>query len=120
MSDMHVLMGDGENYSVVMHFPVPPGTNLSGVPWRDALKASLPTTVMVEGTEKWEITTVEKTGIEAGTILERVVRVGIEPGRDTLEKVTRALRHAYKREKAELQPVMGRRFRIYGMTESEA
>jgi len=120
MSDMHGLEGNGSTYRVVMHFASPIGNNLAGVSWVDSLKGSGATTVLVEGTDSWEITTIEKATIEAGGIVERVVSVDVESGRDTLALVTTALRHAYALEKRQLSTNISNRFRIYGMVESEA
>lgn len=120
MSDMHVREGDGNRVHVIFHFPVPTGNNLVGVSWVNALGASSPTTVLTEGTNPWEILTAEKALIESGAVLEHVLNIPMEAGRDTEVKVTRALQDQYARAKAELQPIMNRRFRLYGMTASEA
>ncbi len=120
MADMHILKGDGTKYAVVFHFAVPLGNNFAGLPWVDVLASTGPTSVLTEGTLAWEITTAEKTLVEAGSVVEWVVQLDIEPGRDTAVKVTRALQHAYPREQTKMRDVLGRRFRWYGMTESEA
>ncbi len=122
MGDMHVRVGNrkDDKYLVVFHFPVSPGNNSAGAPWQDILASTNPTTQLTEGTEAWEITTAEKLEVEAGTLVEWPVPIDLEPGRDTAAKVTRALQHHYPRERTKMQQEMGRRYRWYGMTESEA
>ena len=121
MSDMHVLGGDDKGgYRVAMHFPVPAGNNLAEIPWRDAVKAGNPTTVLPVGTEAWEILDAEKLLIEDGAVFEHVVAVNLEPGRDTTAKVSKALQRAYGRAKTEVRDTMSRRLRWFGLTEDEA
>ncbi len=119
--DMHVLAGDGTKYTVVFHFSVPSGNNSAGQPWRDVLASTNPVTILTEGTAAWGINAIEKAAIEvAGTVVEWVVQLDIEPGRNTAAKVTRALQHAFPREETKMRNELRRRFRWYGMTESEA
>lgn len=83
MSKIHVLTGAGGAYTVVVHAPVPTGTNTVGVTWKAALiGAGLNVTAMNEGNGAGQITTAEKATVEAGDVVEGHFTWGDIPGAD--------------------------------------
>ncbi len=121
MFAMYVLDGDkkSSHYRVIMHFPVSGGNNSAGIPWQVALKSTNPTTVLPIGAAAWEISEADKLLIEDGRVLEYPVTLDLEPGRDTVEKVSKALQRAYGRARTEARDTMARQLRWFGLTENE-
>lgn len=74
MSDIHIMQGKrGDTWTAVYHFQVPATNNSIGVSWRDALVgAGLNTTILIEGTEGWQISIAELVSIVDGSVLEYV------------------------------------------------
>ena len=123
MSDMHILIGDGKNYQVAMHFLVPPGDNSALVPWRTALvnsglggSTSLPDGDGAGGT----IDAVEKAAVEDGSVLEHVGGFLVESNGPQPARVRVALRKFYAQTKRDTQAALQVKLKWFGATESEA
>lgn len=116
MADLHVLAGDGlYRWPLVMHFPVPDQDNEVGVNYRVALvNSGLGGTSMAEGTGPGQITTAEKTAIEAGEVYEHSIQFLAESGASTLPELLAAAQEAYAREKARVTAELQKRLRYYG------
>lgn len=124
MSDMHVLVGDGNQaWSVVMHVAVPDATNSVGVNWRTAVvnsglggATSLPDGDGTAGT----ISAAEKAQVEAGEVLECVATLEIDgPGVTNPIRVA-TLRDNYAAHKTAVLATLQRRLKFYGYTLEES
>lgn len=123
MADMHILAGsDSGQVRVVMHFDVPVGNNAVEVSWADALANSDlgGTTQMNEGTAVWEITTEEKTAVEAGTIRELLVSFDVEKSGVQPADLRDHLRRQYVRREANEVASLQKRLKYFGHTEARA
>ena len=118
MADITVLERDTHNrWRVVMHFPVPPGSNAAGVPWRAALVLSgiggstiLPNGDGTGGT----ISAADKALIESGALLEHVESVLLESGGNTQQQVEAAAAGFYNALKTDLTAQLAARLMQYG------
>ena len=123
MSDMHVMGGgvDGELWDVVMHFPIVSANNSVGVNWRTAVINSGigGITSLVEGTGDGEITTAEKTQIEAGEIYEHRASLRAESGGTSTANLRATLQEFYAAEKTRVLNALQVQLRYFGHTESE-
>ena len=124
MSDIHVLTGDGETWSVVVHIAVPDADNSVGVNYRTALVNSGlgGTTSLTEdaGPGPGQISPAEKAQVEAGEVHEHRVGFLLESGGTSEAEQRAALRALYTREKAAEIARLQRELRYFGHTESEA
>ena len=120
MADMHITTGDGERWTIVMHFPVPDVNNDVAVNYRTALVNSGigGTTVMAEGVDPGQIGTTEKTAIEAGEVFEHVGTFRVESGGTSNVQLRDSIREFYTRAKVDVIDDMKSRLRYYGHTES--
>lgn len=82
MSQIHILESDGNGvYRAVLHGNTPAGNNGAGVAWSTVLvNAGLAVTVLPEGAGPGQITTVEKSQVLAGALMEVVTRLRVESG----------------------------------------
>ncbi len=122
MADMHVLIGNGRQWRVAMHFAVPAGNNTAGVSWSDALANSElgGATVLPDGDGTGgTVSAAEKTSIESGTILEYVVVLPIESGGSSPVNIRDSLREFYAVEKADMLACLASQLRYFGAIESE-
>jgi len=126
MADIHVLDRSTDGACrVVFHFPVPDAMNAVGVSYRAALVASGigGSTVLPEGTGPGQITTAEKSQIEAGEVYEdpRTLRRGmLESGGTEPAQLKATLRQFYGQQKQEHLQQVAARLMWFGHTESEA
>lgn len=128
MADIHVLEGDRRGrVSVVMHIPVPPGTNSVDINWRDAIVGSgiggttqFADAVDDENPKGWEITVAEKDQIVAGELHEHRTSFPLESAGTTPVQHQVALRAFYVQEKAAVIADLQRRLKYTGHTESES
>ena len=113
MADITVLERDTHNrWRVVMHFPVPPGSNAAGVPWRAALVLSgiggstiLPNGDGTGGT----ISAADKALIESGALLEHVESLRLGGGDPQA-----SARQLYNSRKADKTAQLQARLNQYG------
>ena len=73
MAKIHIMEQSGsDDFRVVLHFPVPSGSNSAGKTWKSVMLACGRTgsTSMTEGAGPGQITTVEKATIVAGDTFE--------------------------------------------------
>ncbi|MFQ5760197.1 MAG: hypothetical protein ACE5HM_04390, partial [Acidiferrobacterales bacterium] len=121
MADMHVLKRTGDEYTVVMHFPIPATNNSAAIPWASALVNSGlgGTTILPDGDGTGgTISAAEKTSVLAGTILEHSASYLIESDGQASLKVQGALRTFYAREQATIQAKLQRELKWFGAVES--
>ena len=117
MAKIHVLESGQLNvYTVVVHGPAPVGSNGAGVPWATALvNSGRARTVLTEGTGAGQITTAEKTAIEAGTTIEGVFAWGDIPNATNPERLA-SLDRAATQLLAELTASIQQDLRYFGFT----
>ena len=131
MADIHVLIGNGETWTVVFHVPIPTGvTNTAGVDLRDALARSgigqqtnadgTPgrRTIMVSGNQPGEIAVPEENNLDDGSLFEVVSQVRLESGGTTAAAVTASLRIFYASLTADVVPGLTTRLQYFGLVES--
>ena len=121
MADMHVLVGGGNKWRVVMHFLVPDENNSVAVSYRAALVASGlgGTTSMAEGVGAGQITAAEKAQIEAGEVLEQVELLSVESGGTAPAQLRAAIRKLYASVQTRIIDQMKKQLRYFGHTESK-
>ena len=122
MSDMHVLAGDGKQWSVVMHFAVPDANNAVSVNYRLALVSSGlgGTTQLTEGTGPGQIEAAEKTQVEGGEVYEHRDTFLVESGGTASAELRASLRQFYAREKDNVIAGLQRRLKYFGHVENES
>ena len=112
MSDYHILTvsGDGNQFSVVAHFPVPNANNDVGVNYRTALIQSLggsqPSAVPF-------IDPTEQTQLDAGELYEHSATFHTWPGESLLDKRDR-LDALYTQKLAEVQQRLAYQLSYWG------
>ena len=80
MSKIHVLTGNQNTFTAVVHIATPAGNNSAGVLWSDAIKNSgRAKSVMTVGSGPGQITQSELDSIIAGTTIEGVFVWGDDP-----------------------------------------
>ncbi len=122
MADIHILTGTSkDSWNVVLHIPVPNGTNHVGVNWRTALLESGlgGTTRLTEGTEKWEITTAEKAQVEAGEVYEHPAQFRVEANGLPDANIRLQLQEWYATAKDQVITKLQSQLKYFGHTESE-
>lgn len=83
MARFHVLAGNNNVYSVVVHTATPNGNNSAGVSWKVALvNSGMARTTMTEGNAAGQITAQEKASIEAGDVIEARLQWQDDPSWD--------------------------------------
>ena len=123
MADMHILTGNGDRWTVIMHLPVPNTNNPVGTNWRTAVVASriggstsLPDGDGTGGT----ISAAEKALIEAGEVIEHSASVRLESMGTVLADQRAALRAWFAAAKVNVLVEVQKRLRYFGYNESEA
>ena len=112
MSNYHILTvsGDGNQFSVVAHFPVPDTDNDVGVNYRTALIESLggsqPSSVPF-------IEVAEQAALDAGELYEASARFNTHPGESLLDKRDR-LDALYTEKAAEVQQRLAYQLSYWG------
>ena len=121
MADIHVLDGNGTTWRIAMHLAVPDINNPVGVKYRTALVNSGlgGTTAMAEGVGAGQISSAEKTLVEAGELYEHIASFRAESGGTSAEDLRNALQQFYAQEKDDTIAHMQRQLRYFGHTESE-
>ena len=113
MAAIHVLTGDGSRYRAIVHLATPAGSNLAGITWKNViLGAGLNVTRMTEGAGAGQITTLEKTSIIAGDLIEIEVQMPVESGGATPASIDDMVAKAV----AAFQAKMQREYKYYGFT----
>lgn len=122
MADIHVLTGNGSQWQVLMHLPIPNAENAVGVNYRLALVNSGlgGTSAMTEGDGYGQITAAELIQINNGELYEHPLQFQVEGNGADLGAIRDALRAAYARELSLTIAALQERLRYYGHTESQA
>ena len=122
MADIHVMAGDGERWSVIMHFTVPDTDNVAGVNYRTALVNSGlgGSTAMVEGDGPGQIATTEKEQIQTGVLCEHSFGFWVEGNGADAAVIRALLRKSYAREKALKIASLQSQLKYFGHTETQA
>ena len=123
MADIHVLAGDGVgSWTLLCHYAVPDTSNSVGVSYRTALVVSGigGASVMVEGTEPWEISPAENAQVAAGAVYEHSIAFLAESGATDNAEMLAAAREAYARDEPRLWNRLQKRLRYYGYTGSKS
>jgi len=123
MSDIHILTAsDRHIYNVVMHFAVPDTTNPAGTNYRTALVNSGigGSTALTEGVGAGQISTLEKSQVEAGELYEHRVSFNAEGNGQGAPEIREALRAFYTSEKTRKINELQNRLKYFGHLESQA
>lgn len=131
MADMHILSGNNaDEWTIVMHLPVPNVNNSVAVNFRTALVNSNlgrqvnndgtfgRRSILPSGTGPGEITTAEEASLDAGALFEHVAAFRAEGDGDTLLQLQATSREFFAVENARIQAAVGSRLRYFGHTES--
>ena len=127
MADMYVLTGNNANeWTIVMHFPVPNVNNAVGINFRTALVNSgiglgedgrrtiLPTGDDTGGT----ISAAEEALLDSGERFEHVGSFRAESGGTSNAAIRSAIREFYAAKNTSVQQDIGSRLRYFGHNES--
>lgn len=127
MADITVLTGNNSNeWTLVLHFPVPDVNNSAGINFRTALVSSgigkqeggrrtvLPPGNGIGGT----ISTAEEAQLDAGERFEHVKSFRAESGGTSNAQLRSSFRGCYASENVKVQANMASRLRYFGHTES--
>lgn len=115
MALVHVLEKSDTHYRVVIHKPVPAGSNNAGFTWKNViLGAGLNTTAMVEGALPGQISTAEKATIIAGDVFEVVLSLPLFSGGTSTGQVAAIINESYDQRIQDLQERYGQWGRAQG------
>ena len=112
MSKIHVLKaGNSRNYQVVIHTPVPSGSNSVSVTYKDCLlqTGEFLTTILSVGTGPGQILQTEKDTIVAGDVAEIVTTIN--------EEASSALDEVADTIIAEIEAQVVRQYKFFGHTQ---
>lgn len=116
MAKIHILDQHGmDDFRVILHFPVPPGSNSAAKTWKSVMLACGRTgaTAMVEGIGPGQITAAEKATIVSGDTFELVTSIRAMSSGGTTTAVIEAMADTLINEcKAEI----ARTYKWYGLT----
>lgn len=124
MSDMHVMTGNGETWTIVMHIPVPNTNNAVGVNHRTALVNSGygvtdgRRTILTQGSGVGEISAAEEALLDNGVLYEHVGSFLAESGGTSNSDLQASIREFYDTERTTVLNRLAACFRYYGHTES--
>ncbi len=124
MADMHVMTGDGEKWTIVMHIAVPNTDNSVGMNHRSALMRSEygvvdgRRTILPEGNLAGQITAAEEALLDSGALYEHVGTFMVESGSSSNAELRASIREFYAREKDTVQDRLATCLRYFGHTES--
>lgn len=117
MSKIHVLENNNGKYRVVLHFNVPAGSNSASKTWKDCALSSGDgiATILAEGVGVGQITTVEKTSVESGDVLEVVDNILLESGGASPASLEAMADGIINNKKA----LLLQKYKYYGYTQEE-
>jgi len=116
VAKLHILLGTSPtSYQLVIHVPVPTGSNAVGATWKAALLASgiSGSTMLVTGTGLGQITAAEAADITAGDVIEIVTDARVESGGAT----PASLNEMANKATAAYQDRVKRQLKFYGYTQ---
>jgi len=116
MSDIHILTGNGQKWTIVFHFAVPDQNNNIGVNYRTALVNSRlgGTSMMAEGTEAGQIATAELALIAADEIYEHSEQFLAESGATNNTEMLAAAQALYVSRETTVLTALQKRLRYFG------
>jgi len=117
MSEFHVLEQDGYRLRVIHHFAAPGGNNTVGQTWKSVLLASGAAgfTRLSEGAGPGQISTLERTQVLAGDVMEIEVLVDLARNLTAAQTVAAVTAQATQQRTEFLQEQQAR-LRLYGGT----
>ena len=115
---IHVLEKNDSGYRVVVHKSTAAGNNSAGISWKNVLLgAGLNTTRMPEGTSAGQISTLEKSQILAGDVVEMEFTVLAESGGTSAVQLQAALTLLVDQQVSMYFAAFQRRYKYFGYTQ---
>ena len=115
---IHVLEQTESGYRVIVHRPTPPGNNSAQISWKNVLiGAGLNTTRMTEGAGAGQISTLEKSQIAAGDVIELEATVRAESGGSSNMQIRDALTMLIDQQVTAHLAALQHKYKFYGYTQ---